>query len=68
MDSQQPDEDRLTDEKLPNPPRKRPIRFSFSILFSLGMLAVLVYRLVSGMGSTIPELSYSEFKKDLTLG
>jgi cell division protease FtsH len=68
MDSQQPDEDRLTEEKLPNPPRKRPIRFSFSILFSLGMLAVLVYRLVSGMGPTIPELSYSEFKKDLTLG
>jgi len=69
MDSQPPDVDRLEEEKMPVPPRKRPFQFSISLLFSLIMLALLVYRLVSGMGGpTTKELPYSEFKKDLTEG
>lgn len=66
MDSQQPDDHRLNEEKMAVPPRKRPLQFSISLLFSLIMLALLVYRLVSGMGGpTTKELPYSEFKKDL---
>ena len=51
MDSQEPDDHRLTEEKMPVPPRKPPFQFSISLLFSVIMLALLVYRLVSGMGT-----------------
>jgi cell division protease FtsH len=68
MDSQKPDEDRLSKEKMPVPFKKRPFRFSLSLLFSLIMLALLAYRLVFGMTPTTQELPYSEFKKDLAQG
>jgi cell division protease FtsH len=68
MDLQKPEEDRPMEEKVPTPSRKRPIYFSINILFALVMLALLIYRLVSGMIPTTKELSYSEFKKDLTTG
>ena len=68
MDSQQPDEDRLMQEKMPVPPKKRPFHFSISFLFLLIMVALLGYRMLSGMGTTTQELPYSEFKKDLTEG
>jgi cell division protease FtsH len=68
MDSQQTDEDRLKEEKMTVPSRKRPIQFSISTLFSLMILALLGYRLVSGMVPATQELPYSEFKKYLTEG
>lgn len=68
MDAQQPDEDRLKDEKMPFPSRKRPFNFSISLLFSLIMLALIGYRLVSGMIPTSQDVPYSKFKKDLTEG
>ena len=68
MDSQQPDEDHLKEEKMPAPSRKPPFRFSFSLLLPLIMLALLVYRMFSGMVPTTQELPYSEFKKHLTEG
>ena len=67
MDSRQPDED-LKQEKLPGPFRKRPFQLSFNFLFIIIMLALLVFRLVSGMNPAPQELSYSEFKNDLMGG
>lgn len=68
MDSQKPEEDRPKEEKMPVLSRKRPFYFSISFLFSLIMLGLLVYRLVSGTIPTTQELPYSEFKRDLTQG
>lgn len=53
---------------MPVPPRKRPVYLTISSLFSLFIIALLVYRLFSGMGPTASELPYSEFKKELTEG
>ena len=68
MDSQEPGGDRLKGEKIPVPSKKRPFHFSISLLFTLIMLGLLVYRLGIGMVPTTQELPYSEFKKDLTEG
>jgi cell division protease FtsH len=68
MDSQEPGGDRLKGEKIPVPSKKRPFHFSLSLLFTLIMLGLLVYRLGIGMVPTTQELPYSEFKKDLTEG
>ena len=67
MDSRQPDED-LKQEKLPGPFRKRPFQLSINFLFTLVVLSLLVFRLVSGMLPAPQELSYSEFKNDLMGG
>jgi cell division protease FtsH len=68
MESQKSDEGRLKEEKKLAPSRKRPFRFSFSLLFSLIIFTLLAYRLVFGMIPTTQELPYSEFKNDLTQG
>ena len=64
MDSQRPEEDRHKEE-IPNPSRNRQFRFPIGMLLPLIMVALLGYRLVSGMGATIQEFPYSEFKKVL---
>ncbi|HSB03315.1 MAG TPA: ATP-dependent zinc metalloprotease FtsH [Anaerolineales bacterium] len=53
---------------MPVPSRKPPFRFSFSFLLTIIMLALLLYRMVSGMVPTTQDLPYSEFKKHLTEG
>ncbi len=69
MDSQQTDEDRPKEEKIPVPGSKRPPQFSIGFLISLLILALLVaYPLISGLGSAPQELPYSEFKQELTQG
>jgi cell division protease FtsH len=68
MDSQKSDEDRLTEENNSVPSGKRPFKFSISYLLSFFILGLLVFRLVSGFLPQTQELSYSEFKKNLTDG
>jgi cell division protease FtsH len=68
MDSQKPDEDHRINENSSVPVTQRPFKFSISYLFTLIILGLLVYRLVSGMGPATQELAYSEFKKYLTDG
>jgi cell division protease FtsH len=68
MDSQKSGEDRLTEENNSVPSGKRPFKFSISYLLSFFILGLLVFRLVSGFLPQTQELSYSEFKKNLTDG
>ncbi len=68
MDTQRPDEDRPKEENMRLPPGKRPFHFSIGFVFSLIMLAFLLFRLVGGMLPTAQELAYSEFKKNLAEG
>jgi cell division protease FtsH len=68
MDSRKTDEDRMKEEKEPVQPKRRPFRLSLTLLFPLIMLALLVYRLVSGAVPTPQVLAYSEFKQALTNG
>ena len=67
MDSQKPDNDRKQ-EKTPIPFKKRPFRFSISFLFSSFLLAVLVYRIFTGLNPAAKEIPYSEFKTALSQG
>jgi len=68
MDPQQPDEERITEEKIPVSSTRRPFRFSFNLLFLSILLVLLVFRFISGMVPTVNELAYSDFKKKLTEG
>jgi cell division protease FtsH len=68
MDSQKPEEDRLTEDKSSVPSGKRPFQFSISYLFTLIILGLLVYRLFSGITPSTQQLAYSEFKKYLNEG
>jgi cell division protease FtsH len=68
MDSQKPDEDRLKEEKMPVPPRKRPFKLSISFVFMIIMLALLGYQLVAGRTPAPKVIPYSEFKTALADG
>jgi cell division protease FtsH len=68
MDTKRPDEDPPKEENMRFPPGKRPFNLSIGFVFSLIMLAFLIFRLVGGMLPTAQELAYSEFKKNLAEG
>ncbi len=68
MDSQQPDEDRTKEEKNPVLSRTQPLKFSFSYLFMIIMLALLGYQWVARQNPAPKEIPYSEFKIALTGG
>jgi cell division protease FtsH len=68
MDSQQPEEDHLKNEKAPVHPRMRPFRSPIGFMLPIILLAMLVYRLAGGLGDAPQEYPYSEFKKVLAEG
>lgn len=68
MDSQKTDDGGHTQEKDPTQFRKRPFRFSPGLMFAVFMLALLVYRVFTGLNPAPVEISYSEFKTALAEG
>jgi hypothetical protein len=58
MDPQKPGEDSLKEEK-------KPIRFSISHLLTAFLLALVIYRIFTGLNPGPQEIPYSEFKTTL---
>lgn len=68
MDSQQPDEVPIKEEKETDLSRKQPLKFSPSILFMIIMFALIGYQWVARQNPASEEIPYSEFKIALTRG
>jgi cell division protease FtsH len=68
MTFQQPEEDRLKDEKQPVPSRKRPFKLSISFIITILMFVLIGYQWIKDRPPAPKEILYSEFKIALTGG